>query len=72
MIKSKKGWTTKGKKTFAKVVLISYAINVNAIIFYSYFNNFQVTIYTHLFGEGIIEFVIVPIVTLVAIYWMVR
>lgn len=68
MLKLKQGWT----KILGKIILISYAINVNVIIIYSYFNNFQVTICTNLFGEGIIEVILMPIVTLVAIYWMVR
>ena len=62
----------KFKPFLSKLILSSFAINVNIIIIFSYFNNWQVTIQTNLFNEGYIEMIFVPLVTIFAIYYVFR
>lgn len=64
--------TEEAKKILAKLILISYAINVHIIIIVSYFNDYSITITTNTCNEGLIEVFILPIVTLWAIYQLVK
>jgi len=60
------------KKLVSILMLSSIAVNLNIVLIAAYFNNGVIKITVNQYNEGLIEIILVPIITILSIYVLIK